>query len=146
VGDRFGRKVAIMAYSVIFILGGVLQTIGIDLPMMYAGRFFAGFGIGKFLQTLFGTCAGHTHHLPFMLHLPFIGANSCLVPIYIAEISPQNVRGKLGTLWQGNDISRFKLEFFILCISLLIPIIGCSFHRLWYCHLLLDQLCLQTDH
>lgn len=31
----------------------------------------------------------------------FLGANSCLVPIYIAEISPQNLRGKLGTLWQG---------------------------------------------
>lgn len=54
MGDRFGRKLAIMAYSLVFILGGVLQTVGADLSMMYAGRFFAGFGIGKFKIFLLG--------------------------------------------------------------------------------------------
>ncbi|KAG2173225.1 hypothetical protein INT43_004599 [Umbelopsis isabellina] len=86
IGDRFGRKLAIMAYSLVFILGGVLQTIGADLSMMYAGRFFAGFGIG---------------------------ANSCLVPIYIAEISPQNVRGKLGTLWQVFIVFGIAISYWI---------------------------------
>jgi MFS family permease len=36
-----------MGYSVIFIVGGALQAIGINIGMLYAGRFFAGFGIGK---------------------------------------------------------------------------------------------------
>lgn len=48
-----------------------------------------------------------------MFDLPFIGANSCLVPIYIAEISPQNVRGKLGTLWQGKE--KNKVYSIIFC-------------------------------
>lgn len=46
-GDRFGRKLSVMGYSVIFIVGGILQAIGINIGMLYAGRFFAGFGIGK---------------------------------------------------------------------------------------------------
>jgi predicted MFS family arabinose efflux permease len=36
-----------MGYSVVFIVGGALQAIGINIGMLYAGRFFAGFGIGK---------------------------------------------------------------------------------------------------
>jgi MFS family permease len=46
-GDRFGRKLSVMGYSVVFIVGGALQAIGINIGMLYAGRFFAGFGIGK---------------------------------------------------------------------------------------------------
>lgn len=36
-----------MGYSIVFIVGGVLQAIGTNLSVLYAGRFLAGFGIGK---------------------------------------------------------------------------------------------------
>ncbi|KAI8582480.1 hypothetical protein K450DRAFT_206130 [Umbelopsis ramanniana AG] len=85
-GDRFGRRWSVMGYSVVFIVGGILQTIGSDIGMLYAGRILAGFGIG---------------------------ANSCLVPIYIAEISPQNLRGKLGTLWQVFIVFGIAISYWI---------------------------------
>ncbi|KAH8552663.1 general substrate transporter [Umbelopsis sp. PMI_123] len=85
-GDRFGRRLAVIGYSVIFIVGGALQAIGTDIGMLYAGRILAGFGIG---------------------------ANSCLVPIYIAEISPQNLRGKLGTLWQVFIVFGIAISYWI---------------------------------
>ncbi|CAO3592943.1 unnamed protein product [Absidia cylindrospora] len=73
LADPIGRKKAIMAYSVVFVLGGLLQTLATNLDTMMAGRFIAGLGIG-------GT--------------------SAMVPMYIAEIAPKKLRGRLGTVWQ----------------------------------------------
>jgi MFS family permease len=88
-----------MGYSVIFIVGGALQAIGTNIGMLYAGRFFAGFGIGK--KKIKSGYFPYKETVQLKPGFLFLGANSCLVPIYIAEISPQNLRGKLGTLWQG---------------------------------------------
>ncbi|KAG2174486.1 hypothetical protein INT44_006749 [Umbelopsis vinacea] len=71
--DRWGRKFAIVFSSIIFTIGGILQTVATNMSMMLAGRFIAGFGVG---------------------------ANSMLVPMYVAEIAPRKLRGRLGTLWQ----------------------------------------------
>ncbi|KAG2222533.1 hypothetical protein INT45_002664 [Circinella minor] len=68
-----GRKWSITIASGIFTIGGILQIIGDGLPMLYAGRLIAGFGVG---------------------------AMSMLVPVYVAEIAHQNQRGILGGLWQ----------------------------------------------
>jgi predicted MFS family arabinose efflux permease len=58
-GDRFGRRLAVIGYSVIFIVGGVLQAIGTDIGMLYAGRILAGFGIGK------------QSNIPQIVHYPY---------------------------------------------------------------------------
>ncbi|KAJ2962452.1 hypothetical protein NQZ79_g2349 [Umbelopsis isabellina] len=67
--DRWGRKFAIVLSSLIFVVGGILQVVAHNMPTMLAGRFVAGFGVG---------------------------ANSMLVPMYIAEIAPRRLRGRIG--------------------------------------------------
>ncbi|RUS22856.1 hypothetical protein BC937DRAFT_86303 [Endogone sp. FLAS-F59071] len=72
--DYFGRKKAIFLSALIYIVGGIIQVVSAgNLNLLIGGRFIAGVGIG---------------------------ASSMLVPMYIAEISPKKLRGRLGTLWQ----------------------------------------------
>ncbi|KAI7866813.1 general substrate transporter [Spinellus fusiger] len=70
--DRIGRKYSILLSAVIFTIGGVLQVVGYHLTLFYCGRLIAGLGVG---------------------------AMSMLVPIYVAEIAPQNQRGFLSGVW-----------------------------------------------
>ena len=42
LADRIGRRKAIIAGCVVFLLGGALQTGAQNIDMMMAGRFFAG--------------------------------------------------------------------------------------------------------
>lgn len=44
--DRLGRRGTILMASIIFIIGGVIQTAGVAIEMLYIGRLVAGFGIG----------------------------------------------------------------------------------------------------
>ncbi|OCF54382.1 glucose transporter [Kwoniella mangroviensis CBS 10435] len=46
IADRFSRRMAITVAGGVFILGGILQTATQDKETMFAGRFFAGIGIG----------------------------------------------------------------------------------------------------
>ncbi|KAF3179072.1 hypothetical protein TWF788_007156 [Orbilia oligospora] len=69
IGEKFGRKKAIMLAVAIFLTGGTLMTCSNGhLPLIYTGRAIAGFGIGSI---------------------------SLLVPVYIAETSPPSIRGRL---------------------------------------------------
>ncbi|CAO3686482.1 unnamed protein product [Rhizopus stolonifer] len=73
LADPLGRKWTIVISSFVFIIGSILQVAAQNLDTMMAGRFFGGMGIG---------------------------ACSMLVPMYVAEIAPRGLRGRLGTLWQ----------------------------------------------
>ncbi len=73
IADAFSRRFAIMVGSIVFILGGVLQTAAANQGMMMAGRFFAGVGIGML---------------------------SLLAPLYQSEIAHPSIRGRLTTLQQ----------------------------------------------
>ncbi|KAF3263360.1 hypothetical protein TWF217_003770 [Orbilia oligospora] len=69
ISEKFGRKKAIMLAVAVFLIGGTLMTCSNGhLPLVYAGRAIAGFGIGSV---------------------------SLLVPVYIAETSPPSIRGRL---------------------------------------------------
>ncbi|KAI7857479.1 general substrate transporter [Circinella umbellata] len=84
--DPFGRKLAIILSSIIFIVGGILQAVAQNLPTMLAGRFIAGLGVG---------------------------ACSMLVPMYIAEIAPRKLRGRLGTLWQFLVVLGIMMSYWV---------------------------------
>jgi MFS family permease len=43
---RLGRRGTILLASCIFIVGGVVQTAGVVIGMLYAGRLIAGIGVG----------------------------------------------------------------------------------------------------
>ena len=78
VGDIIGRRKTILYGSIIFFVGGALQTIASSMFMMMAGRIIAGFGVGML---------------------------STIVPVYQSEISPPHNRGKLACIeFSGNII------------------------------------------
>ncbi|KAI9356114.1 general substrate transporter [Pilaira anomala] len=86
LADRSGRKWSIVLSSAVFTVGSILQVVATNMPMMMAGRFFGGAGIG---------------------------ACSMLVPMYIAEISPRKLRGRLGTLWQFLIVLGIMVSYWI---------------------------------
>ncbi|KAJ3534080.1 hypothetical protein NM208_g7696 [Fusarium decemcellulare] len=68
VADWASRKRSIMIAVVIFSIGSALQTAALNFDMLVAGRFIGGVGIGML---------------------------SMVVPLYIGEISPPEIRGSL---------------------------------------------------
>ena len=72
-GDLIGRRLTILVGSIIFSLGGALQTAAQNLGYLYSGRFIAGLGVG-FL--------------------------TMIIPLYQAEISHPLIRGRITSLQQ----------------------------------------------
>lgn len=66
--DRFGRKVAIYMGCILFIIGAVLQATSYSLAQMTVGRLIVGFGVGS---------------------------AAMIVPLYIAEVAPAKLRGRM---------------------------------------------------
>jgi sugar porter (SP) family MFS transporter len=89
LGDIIGRRKTISYGSVIFFVGGALQTMATGMPMMLLGRIIAGVGVGML---------------------------STIVPVYQSEISPPHNRGKLACIeFSGNIIgytSSVWVDFF----------------------------------
>lgn len=78
IGDIIGRRRTILYGSMIFFIGGALQTFATGMPMMMLGRIIAGLGVGSL---------------------------STIVPVYQSEISPPHNRGKLACIeFSGNII------------------------------------------
>jgi MFS family permease len=78
VGDIIGRRKTILYGSLIFIVGGALQTFASGMPAMVLGRIIAGVGVG---------------------------ALSTIVPVYQSEISPPHNRGTLACVeFTGNIV------------------------------------------
>lgn len=69
IAEKFGRRYTIMLASIVFCIGGTLMTAARgNMSFIYAGRAIAGLGIG---------------------------AASLTVPVYISEIAPPSIRGRL---------------------------------------------------
>lgn len=71
-GDHYGRKATVLFNNVFYIFGGLLATIG-DKNCLFVGRFLSGIGVGT---------------------------TSVLVPVLLAEISPDVNRGTITTMHQ----------------------------------------------
>lgn len=72
-GDRLGRRISLIIAVAIFSFGSLLQTIAMQIPILVAGRFFAGVGVGIV---------------------------SVLVPLYQSEMAPKWIRGTLVCAYQ----------------------------------------------
>lgn len=69
IAEKIGRRKTVMIAGVVFLLGGTLMTAAQgNLNLIYSGRAIAGLGIG---------------------------ASSLTVPVYIAEVAPPSIRGRL---------------------------------------------------
>ncbi|KAL5453377.1 hypothetical protein PMIN06_005526 [Paraphaeosphaeria minitans] len=86
VGDMLGRRRTIMWGSLIFIVGGALQTCSTGMPMMMLGRIIAGLGVG---------------------------ALSTIVPVYQSEISPPHNRGKLACIEFSGNITGYAASVWV---------------------------------
>lgn len=74
VADLIGRRLGLMfSAGIVFNLGVILQTISTDQPLLIAGRFFAGFGVGLL---------------------------SAMVPLYQSETAPAWIRGTIVGAYQ----------------------------------------------
>ena len=67
LAERFGRKFLLIFAAFVFVIGAGLQLAGI-LSCLYAGRVFTGWGVG---------------------------ATAMILPIYVSECSPAQIRGRL---------------------------------------------------
>ncbi|KAJ3977677.1 general substrate transporter [Lentinula raphanica] len=99
VGYFLGRKWGLFSAAVIFVIGAILQTVAnssIGLGIFYAGRVIAGIAIG-------------------------VASN--LAPIYVAEIAPPAIRGRLiglyELMWQIGGVIGFWINY---GVSLNLPV------------------------
>ncbi|KAE8147789.1 general substrate transporter [Aspergillus avenaceus] len=73
IADRLGRKLSINVAVVIFLIGSAIQCGAVNIPMLFAGRAIAGLAVGQLTM---------------------------IVPLYISEVSIQEIRGGLVVLQQ----------------------------------------------
>jgi len=86
LSDRFGRKKLLFVCAVLFAVSGILSALPRTFNQFLVARFLSGLGIG---------------------------ASSMVCPVYIAEISPEKWRGRLGSLFQLGIVTGIFLTLFI---------------------------------
>lgn len=73
LGDYTGRRATLTAGSLVFLVGGCIQTAAQTIDYLYAGRFLAGVGTGILVM---------------------------IVPLYQAELAHPSIRGRINALVQ----------------------------------------------
>ena len=86
LSDRFGRRKLLFLCALLYAVSGLLSAIPNTFGQFLAARFISGLGIG---------------------------ASSMICPVFIAEISPEKWRGRLGTLFQLGIVTGIFLTLFI---------------------------------
>ncbi|KAF2855280.1 MFS monosaccharide transporter-like protein [Plenodomus tracheiphilus IPT5] len=86
IGDVLGRRRTILYGSLIFVVGGALQTCANGLYMMLLGRVIAGLGVGTL---------------------------STIVPVYQSEISPPHNRGRMGCIEFTGNIAGYAVSVWV---------------------------------
>jgi MFS family permease len=82
LADHYGRERTLSIASIVFIIGAIVQAASYDVPTITVGRVILGYGVGA--------CAAG-------------------VPLYVSEIAPANLRGRI-----------IGIEQMILCFGELI--------------------------
>lgn len=86
LSDRFGRKKMLFLCALLYAVSGLLSAIPRTFGEFLVARFISGLGIG---------------------------ASSLICPVYIAEISPEKWRGRLGSLFQLGIVTGIFLTLFV---------------------------------
>jgi MFS transporter, SP family, arabinose:H+ symporter len=86
LSDRFGRKNLLFACAALYAVSGLLSAIPRTFPEFLIARLLSGLGIG---------------------------ASSMVCPVYIAEISPEKWRGRLGSLFQLGIVAGIFLTLWV---------------------------------
>lgn len=94
IADRISRKYAIVVASIVFVIGSAIQTAAIDYAMLVVGRLIGGGGAGML---------------------------SMIAPLYISEVSPQEIRGSLLVLEQFSIVFGIIISYWITFGTRFIP-------------------------
>lgn len=86
LSDRFGRRKLLFLCAILYAVSGLLSAVPRTFNEFLAARMISGLGIG---------------------------ASSMICPVYIAEISPEQWRGRLGTLFQLGIVTGIFLTLFV---------------------------------
>jgi MFS family permease len=86
VGDMLGRRRTILWGSIVFVVGGALQSFATGMYVMMLGRIIAGLGVG---------------------------ALSTIVPVYQSEISPPHNRGRLACIEFTGNITGYATSVWV---------------------------------
>ncbi|KAM6519017.1 hypothetical protein FALCPG4_012672 [Fusarium falciforme] len=86
IADWISRKRSIMVSVVVFTVGSALQTSAVNYAMLVVGRFIGGIGIGQL---------------------------SMVIPLYISEISPPEIRGTLLVFEELSIVAGIVIAFYI---------------------------------
>ena len=73
ISDKFSRRWSLLYANVVFLVGSIIQCAAQNIAMIFIGRFIAGLSIGML---------------------------SMVVPLYLSELAPPNLRGSLVALQQ----------------------------------------------
>ena len=92
ISDKYGRKPTIIISDILFMIGAVVMAFAPDVLVLMSGRFIVGLGVG---------------------------IAAMVIPVYLAECSPKEIRGRIVTL---NIISITVGQFISVCILSLIHI------------------------
>ena len=82
--DRYGRKRILVGVAVLFALTSIATAVAPTFHLFVAARFIGGLAVG---------------------------AASLLSPMYIAEVSPPSVRGRMGALYQLSIVSGILISY-----------------------------------
>jgi len=102
LSDRFGRKKILLLCAALFAFSGIASALPRTLTQFVWARFVGGFAIG---------------------------AVSVLSPLYIAEIAPEKIRGRLVSLYQLAIVVGILVVFFV---NMLIQRMGNEFWNIAY--------------
>ena len=86
LSDRFGRKRVMVVTALLFAISAIASSVPTNLTQFVMARFIGGVGVG---------------------------AASILSPLYISEIAPANIRGKLVTLYQLAIVIGINVIYFV---------------------------------
>lgn len=73
IADRFSRRWSTLYSNLVFLVGSAIQAAAISIPILFVGQLIAGLSVGML---------------------------SMVVPLYISEVAPPNLRGSLVALQQ----------------------------------------------
>ncbi|KAK5126331.1 hypothetical protein LTR85_010567 [Meristemomyces frigidus] len=94
IADKISRKYSIVVAVCVFTVGSALQAASMDYAMLVTARFIGGLGIGML---------------------------SMVVPLYISEISPPEIRGTLLVLEEFSIVTGIVVAFYITYGTQYIP-------------------------
>lgn len=57
LSDKVGRKWTVIIGSIVFVIGGAVQTAFVNIPMLYIGRLIAGLAVGGLSVSDVDSCA-----------------------------------------------------------------------------------------